>query len=199
ALPISRFAMAAPEVALAIGEPPATKGYPPSVFARLPQLVERSGNGPRDGGSITAFYTVLTEGEDANDPVGEAASSFLDGHFVLSRRLAEAGHFPGIDIEQSISRVATAVTDPHHQALARAVRGAWASYQQNRDVIAVGACMPGSRPEIDRAISVEPAIGRFMRQDRSAQCDFQSSLAALAGLGLEPDRHAPDLTEEAST
>src|SRR5690606_39507869 len=104
--------------------------------------------------------------------VGEAARSFLDGHFVLSRRLAEAGHFPAIDIEQSISRVASAVTGLEHQAVARAVRGAWATYQQNRDLIAVGAYMPGSDPEIDRAIEVAPAIGRFLRQDRAAQCDF---------------------------
>ncbi|MBE0592595.1 MAG: FliI/YscN family ATPase [Gemmatimonadales bacterium] len=195
---LTRFAMAAREVALAIGEPPATKGYPPSVFARLPQLVERSGNGPRGGGSITAFYTVLTEGEDASDPVGEAARSFLDGHFVLSRRLAEAGHFPAIDIEQSISRVATAVTDPAHQERARAVRGAWATYQQNRDLIAVGAYIPGSDPEIDRAIAAAPAIGRFLRQDRAARCDFQESLAALAAFGIEAERHAPDQTDEVS-
>jgi flagellum-specific ATP synthase len=181
---LTRYAMAAREVALAIGEPPATKGYPPSVFARLPQLVERSGNGPRGGGSITAFYTVLTEGDDPNDPIGDSARSFLDGHFVLSRRLAEAGHFPAIDVEQSISRVATAVTTEAHQRRTRAVRGAWATYQQNRDLIAVGAYIPGSDPEIDRAIAAAPSIADILRQDRDARCDFGQSLGALDALGI---------------
>lgn len=179
---LTRFAMAAREIALAIGEPPATKGYPPSVFARLPQLVERSGNGSRGGGSITAFYTVLTEGEDVGDPIGESARSFLDGHFVLSRSLAEAGHFPAIDIEQSVSRVASSVADPAHLEKARIVRSAWSTYQRNRDLIAVGAYVPGSDREIDRAIAVAPAISRFLRQDRTTRCDFPESLADLGAV-----------------
>jgi len=136
---LTRFAQAQREIALAIGEPPATKGYPPSVFAKLPGLVERAGNGEDGGGSITAFYTVLTEGDDQQDPIADAARAILDGHVVLSRDLAERGHYPAIDIEASISRVMTEISDESHLELARRFKQIYSTYQQNRDLINVGA------------------------------------------------------------
>ncbi|HKJ72025.1 MAG TPA: FliI/YscN family ATPase, partial [Gammaproteobacteria bacterium] len=135
---LTRYAQAQREIALAIGEPPATKGYPPSVFARIPQLVERAGNGDVGGGSITAFYTVLVEGDDHNDPIADAARAILDGHIVLSRRLAEAGHYPAIDIEASISRAMTEIADPGHLQAARRFKQLYSTYEQHRDLISVG-------------------------------------------------------------
>jgi flagellum-specific ATP synthase len=181
---LTRYAMAAREVALAVGEPPATKGYPPSVFARLPQLVERAGNGHEGHGSITAFYTVLAEGDDQNDPVADAARSFLDGHFVLTRALADAGHYPAIDIEQSISRVMMSVTDDRHRRLARTLKSLWNRYQASRDLLSVGAYVAGSDPVTDRAIQMYPAMTRFLQQDvseRSALADTRAQLEALVG------------------
>ncbi|MEZ5727596.1 MAG: FliI/YscN family ATPase [Burkholderiaceae bacterium] len=179
---LTRYAMAAREIALATGEPPATKGYPPSVFARLPQLIERSGNGLPGGGSITAFYTVLTEGEDVQDPIGEAARSFLDGHFVLSRALAEAGHFPAIDVGLSVSRLMNVVADPAHVEEARLAKAAWTAYQQNRELIAVGAYAPGSDPTIDDAIARYPRVAGFLRQDQNTYHAFDQTRTALAAL-----------------
>ncbi len=144
--------------ALAIGEPPATKGYPPSVFARLPQLVERAGNADVGGGSITAFYTVLTEGDDQQDPVADSARAILDGHIVLSRRLAEEGHYPAIDIEASISRVMPAVVSPEHFARMQLFRRIYSRYQQNRDLVSVGAYVPGADKDIDFAIERMPHL-----------------------------------------
>ncbi|MEO6362753.1 MAG: FliI/YscN family ATPase, partial [Caldimonas sp.] len=140
---LTRYAMAQREIALAIGEPPATKGYPPSCFAKLPQLVERSGNGIAGGGSITAFYTVLSEGDDPQDPIADAARGILDGHIVLSRELAEAGHYPAIDIERSVSRVMTNVADPSHIEAARRFRQLHARHHKARDLIQLGAYAPG--------------------------------------------------------
>src|SRR5690606_13408086 len=135
---LTRYAMAQREVALAIGEPPATKGYPPSVFARIPALIERAGNGASTAGlppgSITAFYTVLTEGDDQQDPIADAARSILDGHIVLSRSLAEAGHYPAIDIEASISRVMTAIVPPEQLAQAQYFKRLISCYQRNKDL-----------------------------------------------------------------
>src|SRR5665213_1850243 len=141
---LTRYAMAQREIALAIGEPPATRGYPPSCFAKLPQLVERSGNGVAGGGSITAFYTVLSEGDDPQDPIADAARGILDGHIVLSRDLAEAGHYPAIDVERSVSRVMTNVATPEHLASARRFRQLHARYQKARDLIQLGAYTPVS-------------------------------------------------------
>ncbi|MDO4905142.1 MAG: FliI/YscN family ATPase [Lautropia sp.] len=162
---LTRYAMAAREIALSIGESPATKGYPPSVFARLPALLERTGMGAAGMGSITAFYTVLAEGDDQNDPVADSTRSFLDGHIVLTRALADAGHYPAIDIEQSISRVMTAVTEPEQQKLARELKSLWSAYQRSRELITIGAYSPGADPKIDRAIELLPAIETFLCQE----------------------------------
>ena len=135
----TRLAMAQREVGLAIGEPPATRGYPPSVFARLPQLVERAGNGVEGGGSITAFYTVLTEGDDLQDPIADSARAILDGHIVLSRRLADEGLYPAIDVEASISRVMPNVVTDQHLRAAQQFKGLMSQYTQNKDRISIGA------------------------------------------------------------
>ena len=179
---LTRYAMAAREIALAIGEPPATKGYPPSVFAKLPQLVERAGNGSVGQGSITAFYTVLAEGDDQNDPIADAARSFLDGHFVLSRALADGGHYPAIDIEQSISRVMPNVTDERHQAVARRVKALWSRYQRTRDLISVGAYVAGSDAEIDLSIALQPRIAQVLQQGMSECASLAQSLDAIEAL-----------------
>ena len=183
---LTRYAMAAREIALAIGEPPATKGYPPSVFAKLPALVERAGNaaaGPNGrGGSITGFYTVLTEGDDPQDPVADNARAILDGHIVLSRRLAEAGHYPAIDIEASISRVMTSVVGPDQIDMARRFKALYSAYSRNRDLISVGAYVPGSDRQLDAAIAAFPRIESFLQQtmhDASSLPEAHGRLAAL--------------------
>ncbi|MFI3119024.1 MAG: flagellar protein export ATPase FliI [Methylococcaceae bacterium] len=177
---LTRFAQAHREIALAIDEPPATKGYPPSVFAKLPHLVERAGNADHGGGSITAFYTVLAEGDDTNDPIADAARGVLDGHVILSRSLAESGHFPAIDIEASISRVMPDIVDAGHLQMARELRRLYSLYQQNRDLISVGAYQPGSDPRIDKAIEKNPAILDFLQQSMDEPVDIERSLQELA-------------------
>jgi flagellum-specific ATP synthase len=179
---LTRYAMAAREIALAIGEPPATKGYPPSVFAKLPQLVERAGNGAAGGGSITAFYTVLTEGDDPQDPIADAARAILDGHIVLSRALAEQGHYPAIDIEASISRVMNAVASPADQVRARRFKQLYSRYQRSRDLISVGAYVAGSDPLLDEAIRQRPALDAYLQQDLQQQANLGASLAQLRTL-----------------
>jgi flagellum-specific ATP synthase len=179
---LTRFAQAQREIGLAIGEAPATKGYPPSVFARLPQLVERAGNGANGSGSITAFYTVLTEGDDQQDPIADAARAILDGHVVLSRRIAEAGHYPAIDIEASISRVMHDVVAPEQFALARRFKQALSTYQQNRDLIAIGAYHKGSDPRIDAAIALWPNMQNFLQQDLGERVDYKRSLVELGAV-----------------
>ncbi len=176
---LTRYAMAQREIALAIGEPPATKGYPPSCFAKLPQLVERSGNGLNGVGSITAFYTVLSEGDDQQDPIADAARAILDGHIVLSRSLAESGHFPAIDVEASASRVMHNVAGAVHLELARKFRGAYSRYIKSRDLIQLGAYVPGSDPETDRAIVLYPALQRFLMQDMNEAASLPESLQQL--------------------
>jgi flagellum-specific ATP synthase len=177
---LTRFAQAQREIGLAIGEAPATKGYPPSVFARLPHLVERAGNGVNGKGSITAFYTVLTEGDDQQDPIADAARAILDGHIVLSRRIAESGHFPAIDVEASISRVMQEIVPKSHMQLARTFRQTLSTYQQNRDLIAIGAYQKGSDPRVDHAIAQWPKLQQFLQQDMHEAVDFATSLKQLA-------------------
>lgn len=179
---LTRYAMAQREIALAIGEPPATKGYPPSVFAKLPTLVERAGNGRAGGGSITAFYTVLTEGDDQQDPIADAARAILDGHIVLDRGLAESGHYPAIDVEQSISRAMHNITTPAHQQQARRLKQLYSSYQRNRDLISVGAYSAGTNPVLDEAIARQPKIQTFLQQDINEQTGIQTSLGQLSAL-----------------
>ncbi|CZY41569.1 flagellar protein export ATPase FliI [Enterobacter hormaechei] len=187
---LTRYAMAQREVALAIGEPPATKGYPPSVFARLPALVERAGNGMRGGGSITAFYTVLTEGDDQQDPIADSARAILDGHIVLSRRLAEAGHYPAIDIEASISRAMTELI-PHVQyRKVQRFKQLLSTYQRNRDLVSVGAYVKGSDPLLDRAIGQYPALEAFLHQAIHERSGYDEAIAALSQL-------FPDIVEQA--
>ena len=176
---ITRYAQAQREIALAVGEPPATKGYPPSVFAKLPALVERAGNGGEGQGSITAFYTVLSEGDDLQDPIADAARAILDGHIVLSRQLADSGHFPAIDIERSISRVMPAVTSMEHQKLARAVKQMYASFSQSKDLISIGAYVKGSDPMLDQAITLMPKINRFLQQGMTDVVPYDECLSGL--------------------
>ncbi len=176
---LTRYAQAQRELALAIGEPPATKGYPPSVFAKLPHLVERAGNGERGGGSITAFYTVLAEGDDQNDPIADAARAILDGHVVLSRRIAETGHYPAIDIEASISRALPEITARDHQTEIMRFRQLFSAYQQNRDLISIGAYQAGSDPRIDEAINMQPRLLDFLRQSMHEPVALADSLREL--------------------
>ncbi len=177
---LTRYAMAQREIALAIGEPPATKGYPPSCFAKLPQLVERSGNGLNGNGSITAFYTVLSEGDDQQDPIADAARAILDGHIVLSRELAEAGHFPAIDVEQSASRVMHNVVSREHFEVARRFRAVHAKFQRGRDLVQIGAYAAGSDPALDEAIRLDPAMTAFLQQDMFEQANLEQSLRGMA-------------------
>ena len=176
---LTRYAQAQREIALAVGEPPATKGYPPSVFSKLPQLVERAGNGGDGQGSVTAFYTVLTEGDDLQDPIADAARAILDGHIVLSRDLADSGHYPAIDVEASISRVMPMVTSAEHQELARGLKQIYSLYQQNKDLIAIGAYAKGSDPRIDNAINMQPVINFYLQQRMSEVIAYDQSLTQL--------------------
>lgn len=176
---LTRYAMAQREIALAIGEPPATKGYPPSCFAKLPQLVERSGNGLHGVGSITAFYTVLSEGDDQQDPIADAARAILDGHIVLSRSLAEAGHFPAIDIEQSASRVMHNVVSKDHSEMARRFRAINSRYEKGRDLVQIGAYVGGSDPALDEAIKLHDAMARFLQQDMYVSATLETSVGEM--------------------
>lgn len=179
---LTRFAQAQREIALAIGEPPATKGYPPSVFAKLPQLVERAGNNGDNGGSITAFYTVLAEGDDTNDPIVDSARAVLDGHIMLSRAIAEEGHFPAIDIEASVSRVMNDVTTDEHKQAAKRFKKLYSTYQKNHDLISVGAYQRGSDPAIDEAIDFNDALNHFLQQDTGEAFSYSESVRELIDL-----------------
>ena len=176
---LTRYAQAYREIALTIGEPPATRGYPPSVFARLPQLVERAGMGMPGQGSITAFYTVLTEGEDGSDPVAENARAILDGHIVLSRALAERGQYPAIDIEASISRTMPQVTQREHFESARGFRHYYSLYEQNQDLFNVGAYQAGANPELDRAVALRQRLLGFLRQNPDEGVSLDAAIATL--------------------
>jgi flagellum-specific ATP synthase len=179
---LTRYAMAQREIALAIGEPPATKGYPPSCFAKLPQLVERSGNGLNGCGSITAFYTVLSEGDDQQDPIADAARAILDGHIVLSRELAESGHYPAIDIERSASRVMHNVAPPEHLDAARRFRQLWSRYNKARDLIQLGAYAPGHDAELDTAVRSHHDMLALLRQDMHDPAPLDHSVLQLRQL-----------------
>ncbi|HWX01659.1 flagellar protein export ATPase FliI [Collimonas sp.] len=187
---LTRYAMAQREIALAVGEPPATKGYPPSVFAKLPALVERAGNGARDasgkGGAITAFYTVLTEGDDQQDPIADAARAILDGHVVLSRSLAESGHYPAIDIEASISRAMTALIKPQQFDSVRRFKQMLSRYQRNRDLISVGAYAAGHDLQLDQAIALYPKIEAFLQQGMEERAGYAEAISELEQL-FQPD------------
>lgn len=179
---LTRYAMAQREIALAIGEPPATKGYPPSVFAKLPALVERAGNDDHGKGAITAFYTVLTEGDDQQDPIADSARAILDGHIVLSRTLAESGHYPAIDIEASISRVMTDLTATKDEKKSRLFKQLFSSFQRNRDLINVGAYVAGTDPLLDKAITLYPAMQKFLQQGIYEYCGYEEACQQLAAI-----------------
>ena len=183
---LTRFAQAQREIALAIGEPPATRGYPPAVFARIPQLVERAGVGEGGNGAITAVYTVLTEVDDGSDPIAEAARAILGGHVVLSRELAERNHFPAIDVEHSISRVMPQIVDASHYKLAGRFRNLWATYQHHADLISVGAYTEGSDAHTDEAIAMRPKQLDYLHQDSATPVSLEESVGALASL-FEPE------------
>ena len=189
---LTRYAMAQREIALAIGEPPATKGYPPSVFAKLPALVERAGNGGPDQGSITAFFTVLVEGDDLQDPIADSARAILDGHIVLSRELADSGHYPAIDVEKSVSRVMPAVVSDEHMTMARTIRQCMAQYTQSKELISIGAYVRGSDPKIDQAIMIHPHIDAFTQQKMKEIVPFAKSLEGLKDLSMILIRDAQD-------
>jgi flagellum-specific ATP synthase len=174
---LTRFAMAQREVGLAAGEPPATRGYPPSVFALLPKLLERAG--PRERGTITGLYTVLVEGDDLNEPVTDHARSILDGHVVLSRRLAAAGHYPTVDVLESVSRLAGKVCDPERLALAARLRRLLAAWAEARDLVEIGAYVPGTNPDVDEALARRDVIEAFLRQDVAEVASADESWAAL--------------------
>ncbi len=167
---VTRFAMAQREVGLAVGEPPTTKGYPPSVYSLLPQLLERAGTSAK--GSVTGIYTVLVEADDMNDPIADATRSILDGHVVLSRDLASRGHYPAVDVLESISRVMIDVTSEGHQSAARKMRSVLSVYRDAQDLINIGAYAKGSNPEIDEAIRLAPGINRFLQQRLDERADY---------------------------
>lgn len=185
---LTRFAQAQREIALAIGEPPATKGYPPSVFARLPELVERAGNGAEGQGSITAFYTVLTEGDDLQDPIADSARAILDGHIVLSRQLAEEGVYPAINVEASISRVMPNIVAPEQLKQMQSFKQLLATYRQNKDLVSVGAYKAGADPAIDRAIERHPHLLQFITQGLDQKAKFAESTTHLKTLLANPEK-----------
>jgi flagellum-specific ATP synthase len=176
---LTRFAMAQREIGLAVGEIPASRGYPASVFGRISTLCERAGNGEDGVGSITAFYTVLTEGDDPNDPIGDAARSILDGHLVLSRRLADRGHFPAIDVAGSVSRVMPAVVPAAQIAQAQRFKALYNRFEESRDMIAIGGYRPGHDAELDQAVALQPQMDAFLRQGMAHAVAFAESVVAM--------------------
>jgi len=176
---LTRCAHAQREIGLSLGEPPAMKGYPPSALALIPRLVERAGVDTRTGGSITALYTVLADGDDTDDPIVDAARAIVDGHFVLSRHLSEQSIFPAIDIGKSLSRVMADVTDDAHMRAAAMYRSLWAAYEENRDLILMGAYRPGNDPLIDEAVSRHQEVLNFLRQNQKERIDLETSISAL--------------------
>ncbi|MDO6705190.1 MULTISPECIES: flagellar protein export ATPase FliI [unclassified Photobacterium] len=176
---LTRFAQAQREIALSIGEPPATKGYPPSVFAKLPALVERAGNGGEQQGSITAFFTVLTEGDDLQDPIADASRAILDGHIVLSREMADAGHYPAIDVERSVSRVMPAIVSEEQMLMSKAVRQILSICRKNQDLVSIGAYKPGSDPAIDQAFTLKPRLDAYLQQGMKESVPYEMCVNML--------------------
>jgi flagellum-specific ATP synthase len=174
---LTRIAMAQREIGLSVGEPPATRGYPPSVFGLLPQITERAGND--ENGSITAFYSVLVEADDFNDPISDAARSILDGHIMLSRELATSNHYPAVDVLESVSRLMSDLASPAHREMAGRVRDALALYRRSRDLIQVGAYVPGTNPTLDMAIENHDALTGFLKQEVSASCTVDQAVQQL--------------------
>ena len=181
---VTRFAMALREIGLAIGEPPATKGYTPSVFAALPRLLERSGTSRC--GSITGFYTVLVDGDDMNEPIADAVRGILDGHIVLSRKIASQNHYPAIDVLESVSRLMPSIVDEEHLRLAGRVRDLLSAYRESEDLINIGAYVKGSNARIDTAIAYRETLNRFLCQDLSESVPWQGSRETLQGLFAQP-------------
>ena len=179
---LTRVAHAGREIGLALGEPASARGYPPSAIAMLPNLIERAGTDVRSGGSITAIYTVLADGDDGNDPVVDSARSILDGHIVLNRHLAERGIYPAIDIGPSVSRVMTDIVPAHHAKAARALRRHLATYEENRDLVLMGAYRHGADPAIDAAIACHPAVMEYIRQDADENVSLNDAVAELTGV-----------------
>lgn len=177
---VTRFAMAQREVGLAIGEPPTSKGYPPSVFSLLPRLLERSGMS--ENGSITAFYTVLVDGDDMNEPIADAVRGILDGHIVLSRKIAAKNHFPAIDVGVSVSRLMKEIVDDNHYFASGDLREALAMYEQNEDLISIGAYKQGTNPKLDKTIQKIDLINGFLRQRVDDVSLFEETVASLKGL-----------------
>ncbi len=193
---LTRYAQAQREIALAAGEMPATRGYPPSVFNKLPALVERAGNGGPNGGSITAFYTVLVEGDDQNDPIADAARAILDGHVVLTRELADSGHYPAIDPEASVSRVMHNLATPEHREAALSFKKSWSLYQRNKDLVSVGAYQAGSDPAIDRAIKIQPLQASFLQQVMTDNISMASSIEQLQQFSPQQPQAEPVVDAE---
>jgi flagellum-specific ATP synthase len=190
---LTRFAMAQREVGLSAGEPPATRGYPPSVFSLLPRLLERAG--AAESGSITGLYTVLVDGDDMDEPIADCARSILDGHVVLSRRLAQAGHFPTIEVLDSISRVSGAITSPEQRAAAIALRRLLAAEREVKDLVEIGAYMPGTNSDADRALALSGEIRGFLRQDMddvAPAAESWARLGQLVGLNI-PGVNVPEV------
>jgi FliI/YscN family ATPase len=180
---VTRFAMAQREIGLTVGEPPVARGYPPSVFAMLPRLLERAGTS--DKGSITGLYTVLAEGDDMQDPIADTVRSILDGHIVLSRTLAQENHYPAIDVLQSVSRLFSTLSSADHLMASGIVRDAMFAHQQARDLINIGAYVAGSNPNIDRALRLQPHIQRFLRQTPDAPTALDESLRRVYAIATE--------------
>ncbi len=183
---LTRFAQAQREIALSVGEPPATKGYPPSVFAKLPALVERAGNGSPEQGSITAFFTVLTEGDDLQDPIADASRAILDGHIVLSREMADAGHYPAIDVEKSVSRVMPQITTEEHVQMSKSVRQVLSLCRKNQDLVSIGAYKPGTDPAIDSAFTLKPILDNYLQQSMKESVPYEMCFNMLRQI-LNPE------------
>ena len=174
---LTRFAMAQREIGLAVGEPPVARGYTPSIYAEMPKLLERSGNFKK--GSITGIYTVLVEGDDTNEPIADTVRGILDGHIILSRKLAAKNHFPAIEIGGSISRLMDVIVDENHKAMASKIRDYLAVYEENADLIAIGAYKPGNNERLDTAVAKIDAINAFLKQKKNEYFDYEKILEEM--------------------